>query len=288
MTSVNKEYKDRLFCFIFGREENKEWTLSLYNAVNQTSHTDVSAIKLNTIENVMYLGMHNDVSFLYMDEINDYEQQSTGNPNMPLRQTHYACNQFEKYIVSNRLNKYGSKLLHLPTPRLVTFYNGTDDMDDELTLSLKESFADKDKADIDASVRMININYGHSKKILDACEPLKEYTWLVDMIRKYRTSMELEAAVDRAIEEMPRSYVIKKLLEEHKSEVKGMLLTEYNEAEAMELFKEEGREEGRDERSAEVASDLLKEGASVSFITKISKLPEETVRKLAVNMGITL
>ena len=37
----------------------------------------------------------------------------------------------------------------------------------------------------------------------------------------------------------------------HKAEVKGMLLTEYNEAEQMELFKEDGRREGRAEGRAE-------------------------------------
>ena len=31
---VSREYKDRLFKFIFGNPENREWTLSLYNAVN--------------------------------------------------------------------------------------------------------------------------------------------------------------------------------------------------------------------------------------------------------------
>lgn len=31
MVAVNKEYKDRLFKFIFDSPENKEWALSLYN-----------------------------------------------------------------------------------------------------------------------------------------------------------------------------------------------------------------------------------------------------------------
>ena len=39
-SGVNKEYKDRLFNFISGREENKVWTLSLYNAVNGSSYTN--------------------------------------------------------------------------------------------------------------------------------------------------------------------------------------------------------------------------------------------------------
>lgn len=33
---INKKNKDRLFCFIYGSEENKNWTLSLYNAVNDS------------------------------------------------------------------------------------------------------------------------------------------------------------------------------------------------------------------------------------------------------------
>ena len=33
---VNREYKDRLFTFIFGKEQNKAWTLELYNAINHS------------------------------------------------------------------------------------------------------------------------------------------------------------------------------------------------------------------------------------------------------------
>ena len=36
MAVDNTQYKDRLFNFLFGSEENKAWTLSLYNAVNQS------------------------------------------------------------------------------------------------------------------------------------------------------------------------------------------------------------------------------------------------------------
>ena len=37
---INPHEKDRLFCYLYGREENKAWTLSLYNAVNGTSYSD--------------------------------------------------------------------------------------------------------------------------------------------------------------------------------------------------------------------------------------------------------
>ena len=71
--SGSTQYKDRLFCFIFGSEEHKDWTLSLYNAVNSTNHEDPSLITINTIREILYLGMHNDVSFLLADEMSLYE-----------------------------------------------------------------------------------------------------------------------------------------------------------------------------------------------------------------------
>lgn len=124
MIEDNRRYKDRLFNFLFGTEEHREWTLDLYNAVNQTDYKDSSAIEITTIREVMYLGMHNDVSFLIFGDMNLYEQQSTFNPNMPLRFLQYVGNLYEKYVKQRKVNKYGSKLLSLPVPRLIVFYNG--------------------------------------------------------------------------------------------------------------------------------------------------------------------
>ena len=58
---------------------------------------------------------------------------------------------------------------------------------------------------------------------------------------------------------MPADFQIRPYLMAHKAEVRDMLLTEYDEAEAMELFREEGREEGRDQTILEVASNLMGE-----------------------------
>lgn len=80
---INTKYKDRLFCFIFGREENKKWALSLYNAVNGSSHTDPGIIQTTTMDDILYMGMKNDVSFIIANIMSIYEQQSTYNPNMP-------------------------------------------------------------------------------------------------------------------------------------------------------------------------------------------------------------
>jgi len=243
--TVNREYKDRLFSFLFGNPENKEWTLDLYNAVNGSDYKDSDKIQIKTIKEVLYLGMHNDVSFQIYYILNLYEQQSSFNPNMPLRQMQYAGNVFERYVTENKLNKYGKTWIKLPVPKLITFYNGTDDEPDEQILKLSDSFPEGSEGDIEVSVRMLNINYGRNKKLLDACRPLKEYSWLVAEIRKNQKNMDIEHAVNNAINIMPEDFQIKPFLKAHRSEVQGMLLTEYNEVETMELFREEGRAEER-------------------------------------------
>lgn len=244
MAEARTQYKDRLFTFIFGTEENRAWTLSLYNAINGSNYTDPEAIQITTIREVMYLGMHNDVSFLIAEEMHLYEQQSSYNPNMPLRMLQYAGNLYEKYVLQHKLNKYGSTLLMLPVPKLVVFYNGTREIGDEAVLRLSDSFPKHANADIEVRVRAINVNYGRNAGLLDACAPLKEYAWVVDRVRLYQQSEPLESAIDRTISEMPEEYLIRPFMIAHRSEVKGMLLTEYNEAETMELFREDGRKEG--------------------------------------------
>ena len=77
MAIAARDYRDRLFTFIFGSEENREWTLSLYNAVNGTDYDDPSKLEISTIREVVYMGMHNDVSFFIGNELHLYEQQST-------------------------------------------------------------------------------------------------------------------------------------------------------------------------------------------------------------------
>ena len=89
--AINKKHKDRVFKFIFGKSENRQWTLDLYNAVNGSKHENAEDIQFNTIKDAVFLGMKNDVSFIIMNEMNLWEHQSTYNPNMPMRFFIYAA-----------------------------------------------------------------------------------------------------------------------------------------------------------------------------------------------------
>ena len=283
MAEDQRQYRDRLFNFIFGSEENRAWTLSLYNAVNGSSYTDADAIQIMTIREVMYLGMRNDLAFLISDEISLYEQQSTYNPNMPLRMMQYLGNLYEKYLTQNRKSKYGRRLLRLPVPRLVVFYNGKEDLPDEQVLRLSDSFPEGAEADVEVRVRMVNVNHGRSAALLAACRPLREYAWLVNRIQTIRRNEKPESAIDRAISEIPEDFILRPVLLAHRSEVKGMLLTEYNEAEEMELYREACREEFREEFLEEGREEGRAEGTISTLIGLVRKklLPLELAAKEA-------
>ena len=94
--AANRNYKDRLFRFVFN---NKKDLLDLYNAINGTDYDDPEELEVNTLENVLYLAMRNDLSFLIDAELNLYEHQNTYNPNMPMRGLLYFASVYNRHIV---------------------------------------------------------------------------------------------------------------------------------------------------------------------------------------------
>lgn len=126
MSIVNKENKDRLFRLLFGDERYKANTLELYNAINGTSYTNPDELEFNTIDDFIYMGMKNDTSFIIRDDLSIFEQQSTYNPNMPVRGLMYLGKVYDSYIKSHKLNIYGKTQITLPVPQYVVFYNGTE------------------------------------------------------------------------------------------------------------------------------------------------------------------
>lgn len=223
------------------------------------------------------MGMKNDSAFLVTDVVNMYEQQSTYNPNMPVRKLMYAARLYDKYIHMNRLNIYSTRQIHLPVPKLVTFYNGKEEREDSI-LELKDAFRKEDgqpidvESDIQVRVRMININYGKNKELMSACRPLLEYAWFIEEIRRNNKRMEIEAAVDSALDAMPEDFSIKKLLIANKAEVKQMCITEYDEAETMAQFREEGKEE--------IVLNMLRDNMSLDKIVLYSGVSEARVLEL--------
>jgi len=111
---VVRNHKDTVFRLLYKDKGN---LLELYNALNGTDYRQAEELEICTLENAIYMGIKNDVSFLFDSEMNLYEHQSTFNPNMPLRDLLYIARQLEKY--ARGITLYSSKLQKIPVPRFV-------------------------------------------------------------------------------------------------------------------------------------------------------------------------
>lgn len=244
---VKRKYKDILFRFVF---REKEEILQLYNAMNQTNYTNPDDLVITTMEDVIYIGMKNDLSFLIANELNLYEHQSTLNKNMPLRGLLYIAKMYESYIESHGFNRYQKKLIKLPFPRFVVFYNGEDDISEELYMRLSDAFEMKDeKPAVECVARFVNINYGHNQELMAKCKRLNDYSYFVQCVREYlKQGYGQKEAVVRATDECIEKGILKDILVKHRAEVVDMFLTTFDKK----MYEEALREEGRDEIAEEI------------------------------------
>ena len=154
-----RTYKDRVFRMIF---KEKESFLELYNAMNKTAYTNLEDLTVTTLENAIYLSMKNDVSYLLYDRLALYEHQSTRNPNLPLRDLFYVANIYSRLTYADNL--YGAKLVKIPEPVFVVFYNGKEEMPERSVLRLSDAYEQPsgDPA-LELKVIVLNINPGYNK-----------------------------------------------------------------------------------------------------------------------------
>ena len=254
---INREYRDRLFKFIFGNPENKEWTLSLYNAMNGTDYKDPEAITFTTLENAVYMNMKNDVSFIVADTMSFYEQQTTFNPNMPMRFLIYAGMVYSKFVdTQSDYHIFSPRQQKAPTPKCVCFYNGDAEKEDRVILKLSDSFESSQAPDIEVTVTMLNVNYGHNTELLNACKPMQDYALFLYYVKENRKVMDLNEAISKALEMLPEDSVIKPFLTANKAEVTRMCIFEYDEEKAFAAQRAEGRAEG----ALDILINLVKDG----------------------------
>lgn len=204
---------------------------------------------INTIEDAVYMGMKNDLSFLFQNVLNLYEHQSTFSPNLPLRGLFYFSDLYRKLLVHDR-DIYSSRQLALPFPQFVVFYNGTKEEPEQQLLYLHDAFPKEmsgENAALDCKVVVLNINLGHNRQIMQKCRKLEEYAIFIAKIRNYTSQkLSIEKAIDKATDECIREGVLERILRENREEVCSMLLAEYDEqahiAGEREIAKEEERE----------------------------------------------
>ncbi len=251
---INRKYKDSLFFFVFGRQENKRFLLDLYNALLEPGTEPVQSVdelEINTIENVIYLGRKNDVSFLVGAEMDLYEHQSTYNPNIPLRGALYWAMLMEKWLEKTKKKHalYGKNIIKIPAPRHIVFYNGADIRPTVEALRLSDAFI-KPMPGYEWTTMVYNINPGYNDTLLKNCQALREYAEFTGNVQKnVQAGMALPEAVEEAYKLAVEGECLGEFFRQHRMEVTQMLLTTFDEKEYLDYVREEseriGIEKGR-------------------------------------------
>ena len=240
---AQREYKDTVFRLLFS---NKKRALSLYNGINGTSYRDESLLEFNTLENAIYMNLHNDISFVIVNQIHLYEHQSTLPVNLPLWDLLYIADILQKTIMDKTI--YSKRRLMIPNPNFVVFYNGQEKMAERVELKLSDSFlVPTDNPELELKVTVLNINEGMNERLKVKCPELKEYMQYVDRVRKYSREMPLHDAVVKAVDECIHEGILREFLTEQKAEVVKMSIYEFDEEREMRLIREDEREIGREE-----------------------------------------
>ncbi len=287
-SQYNREYKDRLFKFIFGKdsEESKKWRLQLYNALNGTNITDPDVLEINTIENVIYISMHNDISFLVDTELNLYEEQSSWNPNMPLRGFFYFSILYQKDLKTNNLKILSNQKVMIPRPRFFVFYHGKETEPDSWKVKLSDSFlgVPKDPGDYEWTATVLNLRPDEDSPLNKNCTPLYHYVRFVSKITANVTEgMDRKDAIEKAVDEAIKEKLLGDFFKMNKAEIIGMCLTEDDEEEAKETW----REDGRTEKGIEDAKSFYANGVSIEIIAKSLKMSKEQVLEIVKDTVVT-
>ena len=279
----NRTYKATIFAMLF---EDKEHLLELYNAISGKHYTNPEMLEINTLENAIYMAMRNDISFLIDARLSLYEHQSTYSPNLPLRFLLYISALYSS--MTREANLYGTKPIELPPPRFVIFYNGKVEQPDRQILKLSDLYTIKEECSLELEAVMLNVNSGHNKELMEMSHTLWEYAEYTARVREYAEVMELEEAVERAIEECIQEGILKEFLEKNRAEAKNMSIFEYDQEKHIKQEREEAWEEGRKEGKKagerdmllKLAEKKLRKGKTIAEIADELEESEKTIKEI--------
>jgi hypothetical protein len=286
---ANREYKNSVFVSLC---EDKKRLLEIYNAVSNKNYSPDTAVKIVTLENVLFMGRRNDVTFLLENKLVVLlEHQSTVCENMPVRLFIYLGGIYEMWLNADekiRRAIYGTKLLKIPKPEFYVFYNGRADFPERKDLKLSDAFQDllesEKRSDLgslggflELVVSIYNMNPGFNKEILRKSETLSGYASFVDLARQNRDAgYELEEAIRRTVQDCIEKGILVDFLRGRASEVINMLTAEFKLEDALQVREEEGIEKGK----IEVARSMLADGFAFETVKKYTGLQEKDVLSL--------
>ena len=132
---------------------------------------------------------------------------------------------------------------------------------------------------------------------MEQCQILREYAIYVARVRKYAKYMQLETAVQKAVDECIQEEILEEFLRKNRAEVIAVSIFEYDkEEEESKLRKaefdageqsgiqkgiQEGIQEGKELKTKEIVNSLLQDGMGIEKIAALLKISKEHVLELA-------
>ena len=296
--NVTSKFKDNVFCMLYRDKRN---LLELYNALNNSAYTNVDDLQVTTLNGGSYMKYKNDASFLLCIMFEQqfekmrymFEQQSSKNPNMPLRFLHYVSDVFRELFSNSMLHR--RSMIKIPVPHFVTFYNGLEKwIEDEDEIRLSDMYEiPTDNPELELKVRVININ--KDVHILNKCKTLRDYMTFVNKVR-FKMGVEgddVRIAVTEAMDECIDEDILVDFFEQHREEVVEVSIYDYDEEdvrrtlfeEAKEMAKEELKEVVKAEVMEEVKSEVREEVKS-EVREEIKSEMREEVKSIVINQVI--
>ena len=291
--------KDSVFTLLFSEIGNIR---RLYQSLHDDADSYLDEdFKIVTLENAIINGQYNDLGFTVKDRlIILVEAQSTFNPNMGIRLLMYIAKSYHDYIVENKLNIFGERLIKLPMPEFIVVYSGTAKQNvNEIRLS--DCFEAGITPNIELIVKVI-------KKDNVKSGILQEYLSFCDMyninVRDKKTAAERLSGLRQVIRECIKNGILREFFKKHQKEVEDMMMTvippeqalefikleEYNkgveegeargEARGVEIGEARGIEQGKRATSLNFARNMLKNNYSIESIMEITGLPREEIERL--------
>ena len=210
--------------------------------------------------------------------------KSTKNPNLPLRFLLYISHLYSRLTV--KANLYRERIVQIPAPEFIIFYNGKDEMPERQLLKLSDMYSVKEEnPKLELEATLLNISGTNNRKLKDACRTLRDYAIYTDKIRAYAETMELAEAVDRVINECIEEDVLRDFLMEHKAEARAMSIFEYDQERHMQQEREAGIEKGERQLLCRLVQKNLSRGMSFAEIAEVLDETEERIREIAAEVA---
>ena len=277
-SAANFQYRDSVFRDFFNEPRR---LLSLCNAILGSSYSNPTDIEINTLETNFFSALKNDISCKIGDQfLILVEHQSTVNNNMPFRCLAYVSELFNN-LVADKNRLYRKDIFRLPSPKFFVFYDGTAPEPLQRTLRLSDAFNDENPA-LELVVTSFNINARLNQPLLQKCRELSDYSTLIAKVREgCANGLSRRDAIIQAVNWCIDNGVMSDYLYIKRNEVFTMLDWQWNLDDAKAAWKEEGREEGINQRSEEIAVNLIRMGIPAQNICDATGLPPQRIQALA-------